>query len=333
MRPIPIYLWKLFLPWLCLALCGCLSWGNKSLQRAAQSTLAAPISQNRACGGAFTPTRASTRPGYVQLSVSVYDGSNGHIVSGLTKKNFELSSDGRSVAISSVAYDANPPKSVGFVVDASGSMKPKMAQLRSAVRLILKRLNPRDDVALVGIAEKPYYLQTGTTNRTAIIGLVDALQAWGQTDLYDGIVSGVNCLARLCFPHKTLVVISDGFDNVSTARSLNVVNMAKTAGIKIDAIGIGDVFTSGILWWNQLFAKDAVDLPSLQSVSRPTGGQVFHVRMSDDEGSLETMAKDIAEGPGVYLLEFAKPSGAAPGGGMSVTIKGHPDYVVTPVAP
>jgi hypothetical protein len=145
------------------------------------------------------------------------------------------------------------------------------------------------------------------------------------------MISGMSFLAGRCFPTKTLVVISDGVDNVSIAGNSQVSEQARDAGIQIDAIGIGDIVLnpaarSSLPW--SIRAMNVVDINSLEAITDPTGGRTFHLMMSDDESQLEAAATSIAEGPGVYVVEFARPPGIASNAPISVAIKGHPDYII-----
>jgi hypothetical protein len=90
-------------------------------------------------------------------------------VRGLNDSDFELASGQSRVSVASAKFLTNAPQSIGFVVDVSGSMQPKMTQMKSSIGAIVNRLNPHDDVLLVGIAKKPYLLQGGTTNHEAIL--------------------------------------------------------------------------------------------------------------------------------------------------------------------
>jgi len=329
---IPAHYGRRIICWLLFALLGlsgCIQ-ANESLVQAARLA-AASAPENCASPPASAPARNVSRPGYTRLPIIVHD-SAGHPVSGIKKEDVDLTIGGQNVRVSSLEYVVDLPQSVGFVVDASGSMKPKMAQMQLAVSEIVKRLNPQDDLLIVGVAKEPYLLQTGTTDHALIVERADALEAWGQTDLYDGILSGIDSLARLCFPRKTLVVISDGIDNVSTSRNSDVINAAKAAGIQINAIGIGEIVAQGpsstlIVWpWNPPDLQ-RVDLHSLEMITGPTGGQLFHLETSDDEKEVTLAASKIAEGSGEYLLEFASPAGAAPIP-VSVAVKTHPNYTV-----
>jgi hypothetical protein len=220
-----------------LVLAGCST--NQSLENAAASVTPAPA---EVCApiGSFVPAGGNST-GYGELAVDVRDGGSGQIVRGLTTADFDLASGTQALQVASVEFIANAPQSVGFVIDVSGSMQPKMAQMKSAIGAIVDRLNPGDDVLLVGLAKKPYLLVSGTTDHNLIVERVDGLKAFGRTDLYDGMISGMSHLVGLCFTTKTLVVISDGVDDASVAGNSQVIEQARDDGIQIGAIGIGDI--------------------------------------------------------------------------------------------
>src|ERR1700693_3148824 len=80
----------------------------------------------------------------VLLDVSVKDPSGG-FVSGLTKDNLKIYEDGKPQQLSQFG-GADQPVTVGIVVDESGSMGPKRAEVIAAALEFIKARNSHHEV-------------------------------------------------------------------------------------------------------------------------------------------------------------------------------------------
>jgi len=88
----------------------------------------------------------------VLLDVSVKDPAGG-FVSGLTKDNFKIYEDGRPQQVTQFG-GTDQPVTVGIVVDESGSMGPKRAEVIAAALEFIKASNPSDEIFVVNFNEK-----------------------------------------------------------------------------------------------------------------------------------------------------------------------------------
>ena len=84
-----------------------------------------------------------------------------------------------------------PPSNLVFLVDVSGSMQDerKLPLVKSALRLLVERLDGRDRVALVVYAGSSGVVLPGTAGdrKTAILAAIDRLEAGGSTNGGAGI--------------------------------------------------------------------------------------------------------------------------------------------------
>jgi Ca-activated chloride channel homolog len=83
----------------------------------------------------------------VVLDVSVLN-KKGGFVSGFEKGNFRIYDNGRLQEIEYFAHE-DVPVSIGVVVDASGSMAPKRAEVISAALAFIQASNPDDEMFLI----------------------------------------------------------------------------------------------------------------------------------------------------------------------------------------
>jgi Ca-activated chloride channel family protein len=189
--------------------------------------------------GEFT-LRTTSR--LVLLDVSVKDAAGG-FVSGLTKDNFKVFENGKPQEITQFA-DADLPVTVGIVVDESGSMRPKRAEVITAALVFNQASNPMDETFVINFNEKP---RRGLPDNVLFTDNVQQLRLalWqglpeGRTALYDAIDMALNQLEFGRRDKKTLVLISDGGDNHSQHKQQEVMQHVLMTTATIYTVGIYD---------------------------------------------------------------------------------------------
>ncbi len=266
----------------------------------------------------------------VLLDVSVKD-SRGGFVSGLTKDNFKVYEGGKPMQITQFA-DQDIPVTVGIVVDASGSMRPKRPEVITAALSFITSSNPHDEVFVLNFNEKVYHglpdtvLFSDNINllRTALWGT----PTQGRTALYDAIVAALHQLQMGRRDKKTLVVISDGGDNISTHTLKDVVKDVRSS--------VATIYTIGI------FDKDDPDRNPdvLKRLAEISGGEVyFPDKLSDIVPVCKKIAKDIRTrytigyvpptGNGQPRLRHIKVVAEAPGHGKLI-VRSRSEYLYSP---
>jgi Ca-activated chloride channel family protein len=178
----------------------------------------------------------------VLLDVSVKDPKGG-FVEGLTKDNFAVYEDGKPQQITQFA-NQDIPVTVGIVVDESGSMRPKRPETITAALSFVTSSNPEDEVFVINFNDKVYHglpdtvLFSDNTNmlRTALMSTAPE----GRTALYDAIFASLHQLDMGRRSKKTLVVISDGGDNISTHTKRDVQHKVEQSLATIYTIGVFD---------------------------------------------------------------------------------------------
>ena len=214
----------------------------------------------------------------VVLHATVRDAA-GQIVTGLSAGNFEIREDGVTQEIRfSRAEDV--PVTVGLVIDHSGSMSAKLADVIAAARAFVLASNPRDQMFVVNFNER---VRFGLTPPTLFSNRPDDLEAAirrdsavGETALYDAMYLALERMPTGGHEKNVLIVISDGADNASRRVLNEVLQAAGQTGTLIYTIGV--------------FGEEEVERNSgvLKRIARATGGEAFFPRRS-------TQAIDIAE--------------------------------------
>ena len=161
-------------------------------------------------------------------------------------------------------------RSVLLVFDASGSTEggPIEAARTAAVEFARTVADVGVDVGLVTFADDARLLQAPTDDVAAVVDAIQAVEAGGETALYDAVLVGARTLQNVA-GSGSMVVFSDGADTVSTT----TLQAAQAAAEAVDA-AVSTV---------ALETQD-LDLPSLQQLAEATGGQLVRAANSDELG-------------------------------------------------
>ena len=228
--------------------------------------------------------RVSSDVELVLLDVSVKD-KKGGFVSGLPKTAFKVFENKAEQPITVFAAQ-DVPVTVGLVVDNSGSVRPKKAEIVTAALTFVTQSNPKDELFLINFNDRVYFGLPDdlpfTDDRRLLRDAMLHNQPRGRTSLYDAIRDALEHLEKGRLDKKTLVVISDGGDNASETTREEIMRMAERSLATIYTVGI---FNPDDKDKNPGFLKDLAEL---------TGGEAY---MPDDishlVGVCEKIARDI----------------------------------------
>jgi len=233
----------------------------------------------------------------VVLPVVVAD-KQGRYVSDLPADKFSVFDNGRRVPIE-LFTNEDTPVTVGLVIDASGSMGPKIGEVIAASLGFARLSNPQDELFAVrfnddvqDVIPVPPFLLAG--DLAGLEAAVRSIRPDGRTALYDGLMDGLDHLAQGTRARKVLVVISDGGDNASDAKLETVLARARESNAAIYTIGIYD--------------QDDVDKNPgvLKSLAQTTGGERFLPRSPGDlVTACERIAREIRGG---YTIGYVPPA-------------------------
>jgi Ca-activated chloride channel homolog len=230
------------------------------------------------------------------LPVVVTD-KQGRYISDLDRERFTVFDNGRRVPIE-IFTNEDTPITIGLIIDASGSMRLKMAEVVTASLAFARSSNPDDELFAIRFNDD---VQNVIRDRQFLLAqdlgpLHAALRTMrpdGRTALYDGVLVGIDQLARGSRGRKVLVVISDGGDNASQATLDTVLARARESNAAIYTIGVFD-------------ADDLDRNPGvLKSLARATGGERFLPRSPGDLiQACERIAREIRSG---YTIGYVPP--------------------------
>ncbi len=269
---------------------------------------------------ALPPYRISVNVDLVVLHATVRDRKNG-FASDLSKQDFAVYEGGIRQTIRLFQHE-DVPVAVGLVVDHSGSMRPKMADVIAAARTFVRFSNPEDQMFVVNFNEK---VTIGLTREILFTNRADQLESAilnapvsGQTALYDAVAEALARLQASERDKKVLIVISDGGDNASEHTLGEVLKMAGQSSAMVYAIGI--------------FDKDDPDSHPdvLRRLARSTGGEAFLPGEPTEVTAIcEHIARDIRH---QYTIGYLPAEAAQPGAYRSIRVDanaaGHGKLIV-----
>jgi len=202
----------------------------------------------------------------VSVTAVVFN-KKGTFIRGLGAGDVELYEDG---VLQKVDYfreassdeEERVPLTVVLVLDSSGSMRDSMRFLQEAVFNFVYKLEEVDTAMVVSFNESVKGSAEFTGDLDRLERIVDGLQPWGATSLYDAIHYSLNRI-RDAPGRKAVIVFSDGADTSSSLRDKDVVDYARAVEATIYAIGFKGIGAGGS------------PKGFLKKVAKETGGQFF----------------------------------------------------------
>jgi Ca-activated chloride channel homolog len=162
-------------------------------------------------------------------------------VAGLGKDNFQVFEDGVPQTIKHFSHE-DIPVTAGLVIDNSGSMRPKRAEVITAALAFAGSSNPRDQMFLVNFNEHVSFgLPHGTlfTDRPEELRTaMSTVIADGETALYDAVAVALEHLKQGNRDKKVLIVVSDGADNASVHTKAQMLQLATQSDAIVYSLGI-----------------------------------------------------------------------------------------------
>jgi VWFA-related protein len=245
----------------------------------------------------------------VSVTAVVFD-KKGNFIRGLGTEDIELYEDGVPQDVdyfreASSDEAERVPLTVVLVLDTSGSMNESMRFLQEAVLNFVYKLEEVDTAMVVSFNDSVKGSAEFTGDIDRLERIVDGLQAWGGTSLYDAIHYSLNRI-RDAPGRKAVIVFSDGADTTSTFRDRDVVDYARAVEATVYCIGFKGAGPGGS------------PRGFLKKIATETGGQFFS---PGDVGDLIQVFSEISdELKNHYLLAYT-PKREADGSWREIELK------------
>ena len=231
----------------------------------------------------------------VVLNVGVQD-SRGQNVRGLDEGDFKVFEDGRIQPIKQFS-GGDAPVTVGMIVDASGSMRTRQAEVVTAVLAFVRSGNQQDETFVVNFSDGPWlglppgvpFSNNPRDLRVALLGP----RPQGKTALYDALVMAAEHLAKGKWESKALLLVSDGGDNNSRHHLADAIRAVHMSGATVYTIGLFDP------------EEGEHNLGTLKEIANLTGGESFTPEsLLTVEPLCLRVARDIRES---YTVAYTPP--------------------------
>lgn len=218
----------------------------------------------------------------IEVYATATDG-RGRLVTDLVADEFVVREEGEVQEVSAFAA-GDLPLSVALSIDHSWSMAgDRLRMAQSAAHVFLGELRPTDDAMLIGVGSNVEVLAPLSRDRARQHEVIESLEAWGTTRLYDSVIAAVGYIydAR---GRRALVILSDGSDRYSDATADDAERAVRTAEVLVYPVVVGPTAPA-----------------AFTELARLTGGRAFHVEVR----KLSTIFSDIAnELRHQYLLGY-----------------------------
>jgi Ca-activated chloride channel family protein len=204
---------------------------------------AATLSASSAAHGAQDNTfTLKARSELVLLDVCVRYPKDGFVL-GLKRDNFEVFEEGRKEPITQFG-SVDSPVTIGLVVDASGSMRSKRAEVVEAGLAFAKESNPHDEFFVVNFNDR---VVRGLPANVPFTDSLDRLRhalyfgpAQGKTALYDAVAAALKHIRLGSREKRTIIIVSDGGDNASKISLDDLVQQIQGSLVTIFAVALVD---------------------------------------------------------------------------------------------
>ncbi len=253
----------------------------------------------------------------VVLHVTVTD-DKGEFVSNLKQDNFRVFEDKAEQKISFFSRD-DIPVTMGLVIDNSGSMREKRAQVNAAAMTFVRTSNPQDEAFVVNFNDE-YYLDTDgdfTSDQRDLNEALSRIDTRGSTALYDAVIGSLGHIKKGHKDKRVLLVITDGDDDASEKSFEDTVKAAEQSNATIYAVG---VFSPDDLKTDKKMVRHSKKV--LTELSEATGGQAFFPdNLEDVTPVCEQIAREIRN---QYTIGYYPTDTAKDGSFRQVALKVFP---------
>jgi Ca-activated chloride channel family protein len=220
-----------------------------------------------------------------------------HLVTDLTRDDFEVRDNGARVALS--VFSADPaPITLGLMLDTSGSMESNLPLVVTGAEQLIDRLGP-DDRARIGAFGRRTITSPGfTASHTSLLQFLHTrIQAGGETPLWNAVDLMMVYLKDVP-GRRVVLVFTDGYDTTTLKHGFDAVRTrADSEEVMVYAIGCWNGPGSG---------PGSDDRPDddLRKIADHTGGGYVELTWSQASDLGPTFARVADELHHQYVLGF-----------------------------
>ena len=236
------------------------------------------------------------------IFVSAVD-DRGNPVSGLGPGDFTIVEDGRQREVLRVT-PALEPIDIALLIDNSAAATRAIPPVRDAVRSFVAQMAVGNQIAIIGLADRPTILVDFTSSPERLeqgVGRLFAMSGSGMT-LLDSIVEVANGIRKRETPRAVIVPIITTGTEFTNRYARDVVDAIEDSGAALHAIVIGNLGMGS--------TEERERALTIAQGSRETGGQ--HVTLLVEtaiEGALLKLARELSS---QYKVVYGRPESLIP---------------------
>jgi Ca-activated chloride channel family protein len=192
-----------------------------------------------------------------------------------------------------------------IVLDISGSMRAldfqpedRLGVAKQVIREFISG-RPHDRIGLVLFAAKSFTQCPLTLDRAILQGFLDEVAVGlieDGTAIGLGLATGVNRLKHSDAESKTIILLTDGLNNVPTLEPETAAELAKALGVRVYTVGVGREGYAPFPVDDPIFGRRTrqiethIDEALLKRVAQLTGGSMFR---AEDPAALASIFETI----------------------------------------
>ena len=226
----------------------------------------------------------------IKFNVIVTDRAD-HAVDDVRKEDLQVTENGAARTLTHFARDVRP-LAVGFVIDASGSVRRILNYLIDSAKLAAEGMKPGDE-AFVARFVGPEMFQIKepmTADRESVIDALDDIYVQGgQTAVHDALDKALTYLeenrsGEANARRSVLVLVTDGEDRASKLKDAKtILARARQSGVQI--------FVLGLTKFSGLQSSGSKATSLLTGLSEQSGGRAF---FPESASGLPDAARELA---------------------------------------
>jgi Ca-activated chloride channel family protein len=217
-----------------------------------------------------------------------------HLVTDLTRDDFEVRDNGRPVALS--VFSADPaPITLGLMLDTSGSMESNLPLVITGAEELIDRLGPEDRVRIGAFGSRTITSPEFTTSHPSLLQFLRTrVHAGGETPLWNAVDLMMVYLKDVP-GRRVVLVFTDGYDTTTLQHGFDAVRArADQEEVMLYAIGC---------WIGPGSGDDRPD-GNLRKIADHTGGGYVELTWSQGSDLGPTFARVADELHHQYVLGF-----------------------------
>jgi Ca-activated chloride channel family protein len=220
-----------------------------------------------------------------------------HLVTDLTRDDFEVRDNGRPVALS--VFSADPaPITLGLMLDTSGSMESNLPLVITGAEDLIDRLGPEDRARIGAFGSHTITSPDFTTSHASLLQFLHTrVHAGGETPLWNAVDLMMVYLKDVP-GRRVVLVFTDGYDTTTLQHGFDAVRTrADNEEVMVYAIGCWNGPGSG---------PGDNDRPdgNLRKIAEHTGGGYVELTWSEGADLGPTFARIADELHHQYVLGF-----------------------------